>query len=788
MKGGWIARCPAHDDKNPSLSISVRDGKILLFCHAGCKTTAICQAARIELSQLFLNANSRPPVVATYDYFNENGDLLFEVVRYSPKDFKQRRPNGHGGWIWNLKSVRRVLYRLPEVLAATDVLVVEGEKDVHTANDLGFVATTNPGGAGAPWLDEYTKALSGKSRVSIIADADSAGRKHAEEIARSLDGKVRSLKVLELPNAKDVSAWVEQGGTSSALLKLIEEAPEWKPSRLEMACTTGQQAPKKTRATELLNLLQADAGCGSLELFHTPRQEAFVTFSVGRHREHWPLRSKRFREWLTRKAYVETGAVVSSQTLADVSTFLAGQAKFDGKQERVAVRLAESSGVIYLDLCDELWRAVAVTPNGWEIIDRPPVRFQRPPGLSPLPEPQKGGDVNNLFSFVNIRQRADRILFLAWLVAALRPSGPYPLLFIRGPHGSAKSTTAAIARALIDPSEAALNNIPRDERDLVIAASNSHVIALDNLSVMPPWLSDALCRIATGGGLRTRELYTDSDEVIFLAKRPVIVDSIEEIGWRGDLLDRMVDLCLPSLDERSRRDEKTLLAEFEDARPRLLGAILDGVSTALSNIEETRLDRLPRMADFALWAVAAAPALGFTKNEFLEAYGLNRAETSASALECSPIASVLIEFMEAQPRSEWMGTATKLLGQLNDRSDDELRRNRNWPRDARMLSNSISRIEPQLRAAGVSVERFREGHLRTRKLVLRMIEKASSALSSTPASQGSQEFGHSEDAGSGNRRTNPGKVPQSDKPYFPLELDRADRADADFSTFEEGEL
>jgi 5S rRNA maturation endonuclease (ribonuclease M5) len=164
---------------------------------------------------------------ATYDYTDENGALMFQVVRFEPKDFRQRRPDGQGGWISNLDGVRRVLYHLPEVIAAKDVLIVEGERDVETARQLGFVATCNSGGAGK-WRDEYYKFLVGKD-VIVIPDADEVGRRHAQQVLTSLAGKSKSLKLVELTGAKDFSDWIERGGTRQQLLDLIRRAQEWTP-------------------------------------------------------------------------------------------------------------------------------------------------------------------------------------------------------------------------------------------------------------------------------------------------------------------------------------------------------------------------------------------------------------------------------------------------------------------------------------------------------------------------------------------------------------------------------
>jgi len=224
---GWSAQCPAHDDRNPSLSIHVREGKILLHCHAGCSVESICAAIGLETRELFTDTPSAPRIMAEYSYCDEVGKLLYQVVRFDPKDFRQRRPDGKGGWVWKLGDVKRVLYHLPEVLAAKSILIVEGEKDVETARERQLTATCNAGGAGK-WHEEYSECFRRKC-IAIIADADEPGRNHAQAVAASLCGKAESLKVLELPGAKDLTEWIERGGTREGLLVLILSATEWKP-------------------------------------------------------------------------------------------------------------------------------------------------------------------------------------------------------------------------------------------------------------------------------------------------------------------------------------------------------------------------------------------------------------------------------------------------------------------------------------------------------------------------------------------------------------------------------
>jgi hypothetical protein len=332
---------------------------------------------------------------------------------------------------------------------------------------------------------------------------------------------------------------------------------------------------------------------------------------------------------------------------------------FEGPDLPVSVRLAEHEGAIYLDLANEEWQVVAITPEGWRIVQDPPVRFCRTKGMNPLPCPVRGGSIEELRPFVNVGSEEDWRLLVAWPLAALRARGPYPPLILKGGQDSAKSTTSRVLRALIDPNMTDLRSLPKDPRDLMIGAQNNAVLAFDNLSPLPNWISDALCRLATGAAHATRALYTDDEEALFVACRPVILNGIGDVVTRPDLLDRAVMLNLPALDDARRRPEAEFWAEFEQARPRILGALLDAVVVGLRNLPATRLALLPRMGDFAQWVTAAEPGLGWPPGAFMEAYRGNRAEAHHQALEASPVGELVVRFVEEQGR--WEGTTRDLL-------------------------------------------------------------------------------------------------------------------------------
>ena len=228
---GYIARCPAHEDEKASLSIGQGDdGRILLHCHAGCSIEEIAGALGIEVKNLFPEDSAKKEIVATYDYKDAAGNLVYQVVRLYPKDFRQRRSDGLGGWIWNMKGVDPLPYRLPELLAALErgetVFVVEGEKDVDRLAALGLVASTSHGGAGK-WREAHSRHFPQGADVAIIPDNDDPGRDHAAKVADQLINRGCKVRVVELPvPAKgDVSDWLNAGGTKEELLRLVAESP-----------------------------------------------------------------------------------------------------------------------------------------------------------------------------------------------------------------------------------------------------------------------------------------------------------------------------------------------------------------------------------------------------------------------------------------------------------------------------------------------------------------------------------------------------------------------------------
>jgi hypothetical protein len=237
----------------------------------------------------------------------------------------------------------------------------------------------------------------------------------------------------------------------------------------------------------------------------------------------------------------------------------------------------------------------------------------------------------------------------------------------------------------------------------MISAVNSWILAFDNMSQIPPWLSDLMCRLATGGGMAIRTMYADMDETLFQASRPIILNGINSVTSEPDLADRSIPVSLASIGEADRKTEADVIERFNQVRPQIFGALCQAVSVALKNISTTRLARLPRMADFALWATAAEPAY-CAPGEFMAAYSGNRQAAIDDSISASSVMDVVIQMASADNFTEWRGSATELLEKLNEIATDGMKRAKSWPKESNHLTRRLNKAAPQLRSRGIFYE------------------------------------------------------------------------------------
>ncbi len=446
-----------------------------------------------------------------------------------------------------------------------------------------------------------------------------------------------------------------------------------------------------------------------------PAGVAYATVATQAGVLHHEVSGAAFRQWIARAYFDECGGAPSPAALNEVVSDAAARGSFSADVRPVFLRVGADRGDILLDACDRDGVIVRIASGGVSAERDAAVAFRRVAGAAPLALPQGSECLSALREFINVTDD-DWPLVAGWLVAAVRPTGPFPVLFLHGEQGSGKSTQARVLRALIDPNFAALRAAPRDLQDLAIAAHNNWVITMDNLSAIPAWLSDALCRLSTGGGFATRALYANDRETVFHAQRPVLVTGIEDVATRGDLLDRSLVIQLPVLRASRRRAEAELWSAFEAARPALMGALCAAARMALCSEAPFPGGELPRLADFAAWASRAAPGFGSSASDFAASYARGVAEYSAAAVEGNPLARPLVRIALA---GEWRGTAAE-LGYAVEAVAGRLGVKRaGWPRSTIQFAGCVRRLAPSMRSIGVCIDFEREAGTGRRMIVLR---------------------------------------------------------------------
>jgi hypothetical protein len=539
----------------------------------------------------------------------------------------------------------------------------------------------------------------------VWPDADSAGLDYARAVAEAalLAGAV-SVVIVSPPPEKGETGWdaadaLAEGWAEARAAALIADAipTDGMVAADNDAGATNENARSNQKRPSRRDVLVTFAE--SVELWHDADRIAYASLTEAGHQENWPVHSREFSLRFAGKYYKETGHAIGSEALKNALRFLEARAIHEGREYETYLRVARNGDRLYLDLCDDQWRAVEIGFQRWVVIENPPVKFLRSQSMRPLPEPEAGGMIEELYNFLNVRSEIEAKLIVGFLLVALRDRGPYFLLAVHGEQGSAKSTVCTMLKSLVDPSKGMKRGLPKDERDLMVSAENSHVLSYDNLSSIKPELADALCRLASGGGLATRQLHTDKGEIIFDNQRPVIVNGIPTLTDRADLADRTLAIHLLPIPEAKRRTERALWEQFQQARPRILGALCDALSAALRNFDSTKLDGMPRMADAVEWVTAAEPGLDWERGTFLEASRENRRDVLEATFEADAVAVAIDALIRRERPQGFEGTATELLAAINNHVDDATRKSKYWPRDPARLGNRLRRAAPLLREA-----------------------------------------------------------------------------------------
>lgn len=442
-----------------------------------------------------------------------------------------------------------------------------------------------------------------------------------------------------------------------------------------------------------------------------------------------PLRNKGgLRQRLARQfADAYPGEVASQSALADAMTVLEGLAE-DGDPVPVHLRVGRAEdGAVVVDLGSTDGRTVVVTGTGWNVVDRAPVLFRRSGAMAPMPPPVLDGDgLAKLHALLNMDTPTFHQL-VAWLVAAWIPDIPHPALVCKGEQGTGKSKAAQLFINLVDPSPAAKRSQPRDPKAWNTQAFASWALCLDNVSTIPPWLSDTLCKAVTGDGVVDRALYTDDDVVVLTFRRVLALTTIDAGALAGDLAERVLLLDLQLIDDDRRRSEEELDATFAAVRPAVLGALFDVLACVLAVLPSVRLDTMPRMADFARVLAAVDETQGWNT---LADYLATSANVATDALEGDLFAMAIAHLVDQA--GTWQGTAGALLEALPAPPV----RPPNWPKDATRASGRVKRLAPLLRSIGITVDDTQRSRDRTRHKLLTLARAAPEDETASAPEQG----------------------------------------------------
>ncbi|MGH9365052.1 MAG: bifunctional DNA primase/polymerase [Thermoanaerobaculia bacterium] len=558
-----------------------------------------------------------------------------------------------------------------------------------------------------PWIDEIRR-LSPKERAKPLPDEILEGERNVR--LTSLAGSIRQrggtedeiLETLRAVNANRCRPPLEDAevrGIASSLAKYESGDPE---------------PEAKDSVTDMC--IEIALRC---ELFCDDRGDTYAAWEdkdgVRRVvRIGGKAGGRDFCRYISYEFFKENGKGAASHVINTAVSVADANAARDGARHPLDVRFQVNDGAVWLDLCDDRWRAIKVTAEGWEVVDRPPYLFRRFPHQLPLPVPTRGGDLGRLFDLLNLKSEDDWVLVLAWLATVPLVNVPRPALILHGVKGATKSSAARVLRQLIDPSALGGLTLPRDTTEFAQALDHHAIPWFDNLGRLKPWQADIMCRAVTGGAFTKRELYTNTDDILMSFRRTFILTGINVPTAAPDFLDRTILLELQPPTERL--EESVLWRRFDEARPEILGRLLDALAGALRLRESITVDNLPRMADFARYGAAAAEALGIGAARFLEAYARNRQTQVAEVVEGDPLANALRDF--AAEYRHWKGTASQLLGLLDARNSS-MSRTREWPKSPAALGRWLRTLQTTLAEGGVHIE-WPTSHKQGREITIRV--------------------------------------------------------------------
>lgn len=491
---------------------------------------------------------------------------------------------------------------------------------------------------------------------------------------------------------------------------------------------TTKQPREKNQASKAIDLIIKDC-----KLVHNQQKEPYAIVQVNCMRQVHSITSKGFSQLVASKYYAAKKSPLSDASIKTVISTLSGRALFEGKQVETFTRIAKAQDGYWLDLCNDQWEVVLITKEGWEIQSGESVPlFPRSQTMKPLPTPQRGGSLDELWKLINIPIE-HQLMVVAWLLECLRNDTPHVVLELVGEQGTAKSTTQRLLKMLIDPCAANLKANPKKVEDVWIGATNCHLVSFENISHLSFEYQDALCVLATGGAHATRTLYTNQEETVIELRKPIVLNGISVNVTAQDLLDRSIHIELPPVNKRLQSN--SVDEAFANNYSQLVGAVLDQFVGVLKHLDLVEIAdaKKPRMIDFAYLGEALYQANGYSAGRFVNDYQGMRLKGVHRTIESSPVGIALMHFLELN-QGGWIGKLQDLLVLLPKPHGET-----NWPRTGKGLGDVLRRLAPALRTLGHECK----SHQKQSGSIIWEIRPTSPKLSiSSPTSTASPEISY----------------------------------------------
>jgi len=601
-------------------------------------------------------------------------------------------------FIWNIRDVRRVLYKLPELVKRKNeiVYIVEGEQDTDRLLKEGLLATTNSHGPGK-WRDDYSESLKDRD-VVIIPDNDEEGKSHAEKVAKSLAKKARSIKIVELPGLPehaDVSDWLDAGNTIESLKALVDKSPEI------------QSEDQEEDDSKLKQLVKMIEGTG-IEPLRDLRNMAYVALPKKDGNKIIPVRSPMFESWTQHLAWTQMEWPMTDQSLKAVARIMECKGLYDGKEYDLRIRAARHEGDNWNDIDGNT--GVHLKEGSWEVEDNPRI-FKSLPHQRNLPIPDHNGNYELIEKYMTrIKNENDRILFICWLHVCFIADIEIPMLSLWGSSKAGKSTLQRVIRRLIDPCYPEFQDKNIAVQDIPIIASQHRMLCFDNPRNLKDNQSDFLCGSVTGDGSEKRLHYKDESILGREYQNIITISSVPCIVTESDLVNRSILIEFDQSEAEENKKKSAIWEELERDAPFILGGIFNNLAKALLIVGNIDLKSVSRFVEFTEIAAAVAEVIGIGADRFFKCY---RDKLEGQSQDLAESDSVFIALKSLHSKiSDFEKSPTATYESLTQEARTLDLDMKAWPKSPNKLTERLKYLNDSFRAVGLIVETGRKTNRR----------------------------------------------------------------------------